>query len=177
MTNFQKTLMIASLATLPVFAQEHKWAGRTLVDLEWTIHEKLATLPNHGVFDILRFEVQDKTVVLSGLVLRESVKQNAEAAVRQIAGVERLVNQIEVLPSSRRDDALRQRMYAAIYGKEPIEKLAAGNEPPIHIIVKNGWVTLEGVVDSQSDRSAAHLRALEVTPHVTDHLRVTSEAW
>ena len=89
-------------AALPAAAQEHKWAGRTLNGIEWRIHEELATLPFHGVFDTLRFEMQGKTVTLSGQAVRESVKANAEAAVARIEGVERVVNQIEILPSSAR---------------------------------------------------------------------------
>jgi len=164
------------LATFLVSAQDHKWAGRTLDDFEWAIHEKLAVLPFHGVFDTLRFEVQDKTVTLSGQVVNESVKRNAERAVRQMNGVENVVNKFEVLPSSRRDDALRMNVYRAIYEKQPLEKYGTREAPSIHIIVKDGWVTLEGVVDSDEDRGMAHLRALKVTPHVSDNLRVAAEA-
>jgi hypothetical protein len=82
---FSQRISRIGIATLLValcgFGQEHKWAGRTLDDLEWTIHERLADLPHHGVFDTLRFEVQGKTVILSGQVVKESVKQNAERAV------------------------------------------------------------------------------------------------
>jgi len=163
------------LAALSAFAQEHKWAGRTLDNFEWSIHEKLAVLPAYGVFDTVRFEVQDKTVTLSGQVLKESLKQNAERMVRQVTGVESVVNHIEVLPSSRRDDALRMNVYRAIYEKQPLEKSGAGPTPPIHIIVKNGWVTLEGVVDSEADRSMVRLRALKATDHVSDNLRVAPE--
>ena len=163
------------LTALYALAQEHRWAGRTLNHLEWTIHEKLAVLPFHGVFDTLNFEVQGKTVTLSGQVVNERVRNSAERAVRQLDGVESVVNQIEVLPSSRRDDALRVRMYRAIYQVQPLEKYGTRAVPPIQIIVKDGWVTLEGVVDSDADRSMAHLRALKVTSQVSDRLRVAPE--
>lgn len=156
------------LAALSALAQDHKWAGRPLDTFEWAIHEKLAALPSYGVFDTVRFEVQGNTVTLSGQVVKESVKQNAERVVRQLDGVGSVVNHIEVLPSSRRDDALRMNVFRAIYGKQPA--------PPIHIIVKDGWVTLEGVVDSETDRSMVRLRALNATAHVFDNLRVTPEA-
>jgi hypothetical protein len=107
-----------------------------LNDLEWTVHERLAVLPFHGVFDTLDFEVQGKIVTLSGQVLKDSVKQSAERVVRQINGVESVVNKIEVLPSSRRDDALRMNVYRAIYEKSPLEKHGTRAAPPIHIIVK-----------------------------------------
>jgi hyperosmotically inducible protein len=163
-------------AAVLAFAQDHRWAGRTLDDFEWTIHEKLAALPFHGVFDTLRFEVEGKTVTLSGQVVNEGIKQNAERAVRQMDGIEKVVNQIEVLPSSRRDDALRMNIYRAIYEKEPLEKYGIRGDSSIHIIVKDGWVTLEGVVDSEADRSMAHLRALKVTSHVSQNLRVAPDA-
>jgi hyperosmotically inducible protein len=163
------------LTALCAFGQEHQWAGRTLDDFEWTIHEKLAALPSHGVFDTLRFDVQDKTVTLSGAVVKESAKQGAERAVKQIPGVEKVVNNIELLPSSRSDDALRMNVYRAIYEKQPLEKYGTRGAPPIHIVVKNGWVSLEGVVDSDADRSMVHLRALRVTGHVSDNLRVAAQ--
>lgn len=163
------------LAALSALAQEHKWAGRTLDNLEWTIHEKLAALPSYGVFDTVRFELQGRTVTLSGQVVKESVKQNAERMITQVDGVRSVDNRIEVLPSSRRDDALRMNVYRAIYEKQPLEKYGFRAAPPIHIIVKNGWVALEGVVDSEADRSMVRLRALSATAHVSDNLRVAVE--
>lgn len=165
------TLLTAVFA----LAQEHKWAGRTLDTFEWTIHERLAVLPFHGTFDTLRFEVQDKTVTLSGQVVSASVKQNAERAVRQLDGVENVVNHIEVLPPSRRDDALRINVYRAIYGKQPLDKDGTRAATPIHIIVKNGWVALEGVVNSEDDRGMIRLRSLKITAQVTDNLRVAKQ--
>jgi hyperosmotically inducible protein len=162
------------LAALCALGQDHIWAGRTLGSFEWTIHEKLAGLPSYGVFDTINFEVEGKTIKLSGQVVGEKVKHRAERAVRQINGVDNVVNNIEVLPSSRRDDALRLNMYRAIYQKEALEK-ASPRDLPIHIIVKDGWVTLEGVVDSDADRGMFHLRALQVTAHVSDNLRVVPD--
>ena len=160
---------------LPGLAQEHRWAGRTLDNVEWQIHQELAALPFHGVFDTLRFEVQDQTIVLSGLVLRETVKENAERAVRRLDGVAIVVNQIEVLPASRADDAIRSKVYRVIYGKQPLEKYGTRAMPSIHIIVKGTYVTLEGVVDSEADRNTAYLRALQAAHHVTNNLRVAPE--
>jgi hyperosmotically inducible periplasmic protein len=163
------------LATLCAMAQDHQWAGRTLDELERTIHDRLAALPFHGVFDNVRFEVQGKTVTLSGQVLKDSVKQNAERAVARINGVERVVNRIEVLPSSRRDDALRMNLYRAIYEKEPLDKYGTRAAPSIQIIVKNGSVSLEGVVDSDADRSLVFQRASGVAAHVANNLRVSPQ--
>lgn len=81
---------------------------------------------------------------MSGQVVNESVKQTAERAVRQINGVDGIVNRIEVLPSSRRDDTLRMNVYRTIYEKPPLEEYGTRAAPPIHIIVKDGWVALGG---------------------------------
>ena len=153
-------------------AQEHKWAGRVLDDFEWAIHGRLEGVQSHDVFDTLSFEVKGKTVVLTGKVLKVETKHNAEAAVARVSGVEKVVNRIEVLPASRRDDLLRKNLYHAIYENPPLDKYAARAVPPIQIIVKNEWVTLEGLVDSYEDRLQANLRAYTVTPHVSDELRV-----
>jgi hyperosmotically inducible protein len=111
-------------------------------------------------------------VTLSGQVIKDSVKQNAERAVKRLNDVETVINHIEVLPSSRRDDALRINVYRAIYQNPPMVGYGADGVPSIHIIVKNGFVSLEGVVDSEADRGMVHTRALNVTAHVTDNLRV-----
>ncbi len=166
---------IAALAAVPMLAQEHKWAGRTLNDLEWRIHQELAMLPFHGVFDTLKFELRDGTVTLSGHVVRETVKLNAERVITRLNGVGKVVNEIEVLPSSRRDDAIRMNVYRALYGTQALEKYGARAMPPIHIIVKDGYVTLEGFVDSDEDRNSAHVRARKVAAHVVNNLRVAPE--
>lgn len=163
------------LATLPALGQEHKWAGRTLDGLEWRIHEELAMLPFHGVFDTLRFELRGKNVTLLGQVVRETVKMNAERVIERLDGVSSVVNQIEVLPSSRQDDAIRMNVYRAIYRSQPLEMYGTRAFPPIHIIVKGGAVTLEGAVDSESDRNMAYLRALKAASHLTNNLRVAPE--
>jgi osmotically-inducible protein OsmY len=162
----------ALLTALCASGQDHKWAGRTLDGFEWTIHETLAGLPAYSVFDTVRFEVQGKNVALSGQVVDASLKESAELTLRQINGVETVANNIEVLPASRSDAALRMNVYRAIYEKHALEKYGTRTTAPIHIIVKNGWVGLEGVVDSDSDRNSAHRQALKVTAHVSDNLRV-----
>ena len=166
---------ITLLASLSGWAQGHQWAGRALDDFEWAIHEKVASLPSYGVFDKINFEVQDKTVTLTGQVVGERVKHSAERAIRRLNGVGSVVNRIEVLPSSRRDDALRMNLYRTLYEDETQEKSGAHRALPVHIIVKDGWATLEGVVASDADRGTIHLRALQVTAHLSDHLRVATE--
>jgi hyperosmotically inducible protein len=113
----------------------------------------LLTLPWFGVFDYIAFKVDGGTVTLMGQVVRPSLKSDAENAVKRIEGVERVENKIEVLPPSSMDDGLRLALYRAIYGHPPLEKYALGVQKPIRIIVKNGHVDLEGVVDSEADKN------------------------
>jgi hyperosmotically inducible protein len=157
-------------------AQDHKWAGRTLDGLEQTIHDRLATLPYHGVFDTVDFELQGKTVVLTGFVVKDTFPERAVRALKQIDGVEQVVNHLEVLPSSRRDDVLRKNIYEAVFenGSVPGEGIYAGSA--IHIVVKNGFVTLEGVVNSDNARNEIQVKTLRVTPHVANNLRVSPDS-
>ena len=125
------------------------------------IRHELATLPYYGVFDWLEFEVApDNTVTLRGQVVRPTTKSDAESRVKDIEGVSRVVNDIEVLPVSPQDDRLRVALYRTIYGwNSPLFRYAHQAVPPIHIIVKGGRATLKGVVDSKGDANLAYIRA------------------
>ena len=103
--------------------------------------------------------VDGYNVTLRGQVTNPTLKRDAGNVVKQIEGVENVDNQIEVLPLSTFDDGLRLQLYRAIYGYAPLEKYAMPVIKPIRIIVKNGHVTLEGVVDNQTDKDMAALRA------------------
>ena len=164
-------LMLASA----VQAKQHVWAGRNLSDFEWAIHERLASLPMREAFETIEFEVRGQDVILTGRVLHDRLRQAAKGAVARVEGVGKVVDKIEVLPTSRRDDLLRLNVYRAIYQPEAPEGSIGNDAPRIHIIVQHGWVALEGTVNSRSARDAAHLAALKVTPHVLDHLRVVPE--
>ncbi len=123
-----------------------------------TMHE-LLMLPYYSVWDNLAFSVQGNTVVLSGQVVNGTLKSDAEGAVKHIEGVEKVVNNIEVLPPSPQDDRIRREVYRAIYGYDGLSRYSWGAVPSIHIIVKNGRVTLVGDVDNETDKNMAGLRA------------------
>jgi hyperosmotically inducible periplasmic protein len=114
-------------------------------------------------------------VTLKGEVTRPVLKMDAENAVKQIEGVEKVDNQIEVLPPSSVDHRIRLRLYRPIYGYPPLQKYSLGVQLPIRIIVKNGHVTLEGVVDSEADKNLVGIRAKGVpgTFLVTNNLQVS----
>jgi hyperosmotically inducible protein len=132
-------------------------------DLIQKIRHNLLMLPYYGVFDDLGFNVNGGTVTLVGQVTRATLKSDAESSVRKLAGITKLVNNIEVLPLSPDDDRIRIAVYRAIYGDPSLSsRYAYRAAPSIHIIVKNGNVRLEGVVDSEMDKNIAGIRAKEV---------------
>jgi len=142
------------------------------------VHHELVLLPFYGVFDNLAYKVTpDGTVTLLGQVSRPTLKTDAERAVKSIEGVERVDNQIEVLPTSPNDDRIRRDTYRAIYGNEVLSQYSLRAVPPIHIIVKNGNVTLEGVVARQMDKQIAEMQAKSVPGafSVTNNLRVEND--
>ena len=142
--------------------------------LQKEVRHELVLLPFYSVFDNLEFKIDGERVTLLGQVVRPTTKSDAEARVKQIEGVTSVVNQIEVLPVSPLDDQLRRAVFRAIYSDTVLQRYALQAVPPIHIIVKNGNVTLEGVVDSEADKNVANIRANGVADvfSVTNHLRV-----
>jgi hyperosmotically inducible protein len=145
----------------------------TEVQLQKEVRHVLVMLPFYSVFDNLEYKVEGDRVVLSGQVTDPSLKSNAEKAVRSIEGVASVDNQIEVLPLSPVDNRIRLAEYRAIYSAPNLQKYAQQAVPPIHIIVKAGHVTLEGVVLNQGDKTTAELRAKTVPGvfSVTNNLR------
>jgi hyperosmotically inducible protein len=141
------------------------------------VRHEILMLPYYGVFDNIKFSVTGYEVTLMGQVTNPTLKRDAGNAVKHIEGVEKVDNQIEVLPLSNFDDGLRLRLYRAIYGFPALEKYAMPVIKPIRIIVKNGNVTLEGVVDNQADKDMAGLRANGVSGvfAVTNNLVVVKE--
>jgi hyperosmotically inducible protein len=109
-----------------------------------------------SVFDNLEYKVDGPTVTLYGQVVNGALKDEAEAAVKHFEGVEKVVNHIEILPPSPWDDRIRHEEFRAIYSFAPLQIYAVQAVPPIHILVKNGHVTLAGMVDSEADKNAAY---------------------
>src|ERR1700676_2783491 len=142
------------------------------------VRHELVMLPYYGLFDDLAFKVEGHTVTLLGQVVRPTLKSDAERVVKRIPGVEQVINQIEVLPASPMDDQIRMAEYRAIYGDPSIStRYGFRALPSIHIIVKNGHVTLEGVVANQGDRNLIGIRANTVPNvfSVTNNLQVEED--
>lgn len=140
------------------------------------VHKELVTLPYYGVFDNLAYKVEGDTVTLYGQVRRPSTRKDAERRVARIEGVDHVINNIEVLPVSGFDDSIRARAYRAVFRSGGLYRYAMGANPSIHIVVKNGHVTLEGVVSRQMDSQLAYMAANGVSGvfSVTNNLRVGS---
>ena len=128
-------------------------------DLVKEVRHQLLLLPYYSVFDNLAYRVEGSKVILIGQVVRPTLKSDAEGVVKGIEGVSSVQNDIEVLPTSPLDDQVRRATYRAIYGEPSLSRYGFQAMPSIHIIVKNGNVTLEGVVDSEADKNIAGLRA------------------
>lgn len=140
------------------------------------VRHEILMLPYFDVFDNITFKVEGYDVTLSGQVVRPSLKTDAERAVKAIEGVEKVNNQIEVLPVSPNDDRIRIRTFRAIYGYSALQRYALPVIKPIRIIVENGHITLEGVVDSEADKNLVNMRARGVsgTFSVTNNLIVSN---
>ncbi|MBL8213987.1 MAG: BON domain-containing protein [Bryobacterales bacterium] len=138
------------------------------------VRHELVMLPYYGVFDNLSYRVEGGTVTLLGQVTRPTLKSSAENVVKDIEGVAQVDNQIKVLPLSPNDDRLRLAVYRAVYGQTALNRYALQAVPPIHIIVDNGKVTLEGVVANEGDKNIANIQANGVPGvfSVVNNLRV-----
>src|SRR5271155_2849275 len=142
-------IALFSIATLGLAQDRNQPSAKSQERITREVRHELLMLPYFGVFDYIAYKVDADTVTLLGQVVRPVLKSDAENAVKHI----------EVLPPSPMDDRLRLRLYHAIYGYPSLEKYALGVQKPIRIIVKNGHLTLEGVVDNEGDKNFAYMRA------------------
>ena len=140
------------------------------------VRKELVTLPYYGVYDNLEYKVEGSTVTLYGQVLNPVTRSDAARRVARLEGVDQVINNIEVLPVSGFDDSIRARAYRTIFGSGSLYRYAMGVNPSIHIIVRNGKVTLEGVVANRMDSQLAYMGANRVPGvfSVTNNLRVES---
>ena len=141
------------------------------------VRKELVTLPYYGMFDNLAYKIEGGTVTLYGQVVDAVTRKDAENRVKRIEGVERVINNIQVLPVSGFDNTIRVRTYRAIARQGGLYRYFMGANPSIHIIVNRGRVTLEGVVSNRMDSQLAYMAARQVPGvfEVTNNLRVENE--
>jgi hyperosmotically inducible protein len=129
----------------------------------------------YTIWDNISLDVDHGALALRGQVSQPFKKQDLQRIVQSVPGVTSVTNQLEVLPLSPMDDNLRIRVARAIYSHPALSRYATESVPPIHIIVKNGQVSLEGVVNNEMEKTIATVRAstagLSFGP-VQNHLRV-----
>jgi hyperosmotically inducible protein len=152
-------LIVLSIGLAPLTLAQVEPTNPAEARIAKEVRHELLMLPYFSVFDYIAFQVNGDTVTLIGEATRPTLKSDAENVVKRIEGVDHVTNKIEVLPPSPMDDQLRLTLYRAIYGFPSMEKYALGVQKPIRIIVKNGHVTLEGVVDNETDKNTAGIRA------------------
>jgi hyperosmotically inducible protein len=155
-----RTLMILAVAAGLTAAADapHNPESR----LQREIRHELVMLPYYGVFDHLAYRLDGMKLTLVGQVTRPTLKSDAERVVKRIEGIEMVANEIEVLPLSAHDDRIRLATYRAIYGHPVLHQYSIRAVPPVHILVKHGNVTLEGVVLNQLDSTVAYQQSLSV---------------
>ena len=167
-------ILTAILAAATANSQSAPVSDRAQARIAKEARHEILMLPYFDVFDNIELRVDGYNVTLVGQVTRPTLKSDAENAVKDIEGVEKVTNQIEVLPVSPNDDRLRVALYRSIYGFTPLQRYALPVIKPIRIIVKNGNVTLEGIVNSEADKNVVNIRANGVFGvfSVTNNLRV-----
>jgi hyperosmotically inducible protein len=172
-------LAMACIATARAAAQPVAVKETTFM-----VERALQRLPYYGVFDFLAFGVDKGVVTLQGYAYQGNLKADASRAVKRVSGVDEVANSITVLPASQNDDRIRWTTFYNIYTDDFLSRYAPGGamgvrydirsstrfpgmQPfgtyPIHIIVQNGRTTLLGVVDNESDKTVAGMRAREVS--------------
>ena len=175
----RKELLIVAAVMLaiatPSVAAQKEVSPQAVDRIQKEVRHEILMLPYFDVFDNIAFKVDGDDVTLFGQVTRPTLKTDVERVVKTIEGVEKVDNQIEVLPVSPNDDRLRLRLFRAIYGFNALQRYALPVVKPIRIIVKNGHVTLEGIVDSEGDKNLVNLRARGVSGSfsVTNNLTVS----
>jgi hyperosmotically inducible periplasmic protein len=150
-----------------------------------SVRRALERLPYYGVFDFMAFGIDRGTVTLTGYAYNGSLRSAAESAAKRTSGVDEVANRVEVLPPSQQDDRIRWSTFYRIYTDAFLSRYASGGELgarrelyearrfgglyqplglySIHIVVRNGHTTLFGVVDNDSDKVIAEMRAREVS--------------
>jgi hyperosmotically inducible protein len=167
--------LILGLIALPLAASAETYTpAAEMSPLAKKIRKELVTLPFYSVFDHFTYELRDGKVTLRGEVTRPTLKTAAERVVARVEGVTAVENQIEVLPLSSFDDRVRLGVLYSIYGHTALNRYALQSVGPIHIVVKNGNVTLEGVVSREMEKNIAYIQANSVPGvfSVTNNLRV-----
>ena len=168
-------VVAAAIVTLAVSTPA--WAQPSNMETFRDVQQQVLRYAHFTVFDSIHANVDDGVVRLTGKVTMPYKRDDIARRVARVAGVTNVVNDIEVLPVSQFDDELRVRIARAIYGNSNFWRYGSMVNPPIHIVVERGRVTLEGVVNSEVDRMLARsIASSSQAFSVTNNLRTDAEA-
>lgn len=176
-----KGLLILAIAIL-TFSQTNVNAQNFSADrtkIEQDVFRQLNKMPDYEVFDFISFQVEGDTVTLYGKVLTPYLKNTSEKYVRKVAGVNNVINNIEILPASRYDDSIRYRIVRSFANDGgSLYRYLIGRNPSVRIIVDGGKVSLEGIVNSKGDANLANILANGIagTFSVTNNLQISNGA-
>jgi hyperosmotically inducible protein len=152
-------ILFLSIVVAGMAQSNKKFSPKAQERIMKEVRHQILSLADFGTFDNIAFKLNGYDVILYGQVVQPILKDDAEKVIKKIEGVERVENHIEVLPTSGNDDRLRRDLFIAIYRYGPLQHYGVGSNRPIRIIVNHGKVTLEGVVDHESDKNMAGIRA------------------
>lgn len=164
-------LALAWLTAVPLDAQ----APDPLV---LAVRDAIHSHADYGIFDDVSVELEASAVVLSGWVTTSAKRTAIEKCAARVPGVSSVRNEIRVLPASLEDDDLRQRVARSVYGHPAFWRHASRHNPPIHIIVERGHVTLTGEVETEAEAALARSLAGGARPRsLSSRLGVRSARW
>ncbi len=166
------TLLFLAFGALLLTAQPQ--TQQPAANLETDIRQAIFLAPHYGVFDNLSFQLEGNNVTLLGQVLLPITREEISGRLAKLAGIAKVTDKIEILPMSDSDDVLRMKIYRRLFGTSDLYRYALSPNPSIHIIVKGGHVTLEGIVSNEGDSRIANMAARKVngTFSLTNNLKV-----
>lgn len=150
-----------ALALAPAFAsaqapEQRRAVDRTTDRMFRNIQQQVLDYPHYTIFDTISARIDGEGIVtLTGKVTMPYKREELGKRVGTVNGVKQVNNQIDVLPASKSDDELREGIARAIYDNPTFRPYASRVNPPIHVIVERGRVTLEGTVQDESERLLA----------------------
>ncbi len=173
MTRWTKSILMSVAMALAVSPMLLSGATSDRSQAAEQVRKRIVKTPFYSIFDNVEFTLTDGELVLMGEVSRPSVKRTIEKSAARVEGVNTVVSNIEVLPPSFYDDRIRHLLARQLYGSQMLSALANQAIPSIHVIVKNGHVTLEGVVLNKGQKNFAGITAHTINGvfSVTNNLR------
>lgn len=152
------SLILGAISVVPSYGQSFTSAASTR-SIEDQVRRKILRLPRYEIFDAIGYEVNGDTVVLNGKVRNAINRKDAERSVAKIAGVNHVVNNIEILPLGSFDDSIRVQLYRTLARSGGLSRYLWPNNPSVRLIVDGGHVSLEGYVSNRGDYNTMNILA------------------